>query len=80
MQCFVVVNVSFDMDLYWDGKLEKRLNAIAKALGGTNGSSGAGFGTRDVGYYFKSLSNARSFAVRARRFKAVSDVEGGAIL
>lgn len=77
--CYVVVRVAFSLEHY-GSDLEERLNAVAKSLGGTNGSSGAGFGQRDIGYFFKTLVSARKFAVRARRFKNITDVTGEAIV
>lgn len=51
------VEVSFPLDENW-GKVEMQLEAIVKKHKGKCGDSGAGFGMRDMGFYFDTYKQA----------------------
>ena len=64
------VDISIPGHIYDVGDVEDELTEMAGRL---SDFSGAGFGNRDVGWYFKTPKQAREFAKKVkRRFKRVT--------
>jgi hypothetical protein len=61
------VDLSYNCNKYPWGSLDRGLEDMAKALGGTETDAGTGFGMRDIGYRFPNLRIAEEFVTLAKQ-------------
>ncbi len=59
----------------YDQSLDRRLEAVAEKYNGEESGAGFGFGERDIGYIFPTLSDAFKFMRHLRTWKSIKSCD-----